>query len=324
MSSMSRILMTGSTGFVGGAITSLLTSKGHFELINITRKPAPVNGASNHVVRDIATYDGWPELLSGVDVVIHSAARVHVMSETDPDPLAAFRAVNVEATLRLAKEAELAGAKRFIYISSIKVNGESTRPGVPFRADDVPSPQDPYGVSKMEAEQALLKMSESSAMDVVIIRPVLVYGPGVKANFASMMNWLMTGVPLPLGLIKNKRSLVSSFNLAHLVLHCVDHPKASNKIFLVSDGEDLSTTQLLKKLKFFLDSHSLLLPIPEWLIKLCASLIFRRDIATRLCGSLQVDISETIHLLGWTPPQTVDEGLGITAKHFRSIKNKNK
>lgn len=315
---MSRILMTGSTGFVGSAIMNLLASRGDFDVINITRGgTAPlVPGAGTHIVSDMASYNCWPELLAGVSAVIHCAARVHVMNDQSSDPLAEFRQVNVEGTLNLARQAAAAGVQRFIFVSSIKVNGEGTVPGAAYRADDVPAPVDPYGISKMEAEQGLRVLAAETGMEVVIIRPVLVYGPGVKANFLSMMRWLNKDVPLPFGAIYNKRSLVALDNLVDLIVTCIDHPAAANQTFLVSDGEDLSTSELLGKMATALGKPVRLLPLPNWILELGARLLGKQALVQRLCGSLQVDISKTRELLNWSPPVTVDQALRKTAVHF--------
>jgi UDP-glucose 4-epimerase len=239
------------------------------------------------------------------------------MNDAEADPLAAFRKVNVEGTLNLARQAAAAGVRRFIFISSIKVNGEGTAPGMVYTAEDVPAPADPYGVSKMEAEQGLRELAAESAMDVVIIRPVLVYGPGVKANFLNMMLWLDKGIPLPFGAIDNSRSLVALDNLVDLILTCIEHPEAANQTFLVSDGEDLSTTALLNKMANALNKPARLIPVPSWILQSGAALLGRKGLSQRLCGSLRVDITKTRNLLGWTPPLSVDEALAITAKHFR-------
>jgi nucleoside-diphosphate-sugar epimerase len=238
------------------------------------------------------------------------------MNESAQDPLVEFRKVNVEGTLNLARQAAAAGVKRFIFISSIKVNGEATLPGKSFSAEDVPVPVDAYGVSKLEAEQGLYELAESTGMEVVIIRPVLVYGPGVKANFLSMMRWLSRGIPLPLGAIHNRRSLVALGNLISLIVLCIDHPRAANQTFLVSDGEDVSTTDLLRKLACALGKPARLLPVPGWLLQGIAALLGRRSLSQRLFGSLQVDISKNQALLGWTPPVGLDQGLRLTAHHF--------
>lgn len=242
------------------------------------------------------------------------------MNDTEADPLAAFRRVNVDGTLNLARHAAQAGVKRFIFISSIKVNGEGTAPGNAYSPEDTPSPVDPYGISKMEAEQGLRKLACETGMEVVIIRPVLVYGPGVKANFRNMMRWLDKGIPLPFGAIHNRRSLVALDNLVDLIVICVNHPAAADQTFLVSDGDDLSTTQLLRKMATALGRSARLLPVPSWILSGSAALLRRKDLSNRLCGSLQVDISKTSSLLGWTPPVSVEEALKVTAKNFRESK----
>jgi UDP-glucose 4-epimerase len=313
------ILLTGATGFVGGAILKRLHHEKKHSVLVAVRDESRVLLQSVPKVR-IESFDGalqWGGHLSGSDVVIHSAARVHVMNDAEADPLAAFRKVNVEGTLNLARQAAAAGVRRFIFISSIKVNGEGTAPGMVYTAEDVPAPADPYGVSKMEAEQGLRELAAESAMDVVIIRPVLVYGPGVKANFLNMMRWLDKGIPLPFGAIDNSRSLVALDNLVDLILTCIEHPEAANQTFLVSDGEDLSTTALLNKMANALNKPARLIPVPSWILQSGAALLGRKGLSQRLCGSLRVDITKTRNLLGWTPPLSVDEALAITAKHFR-------
>src|SRR5690554_2902252 len=246
---MNSILLTGATGFVGRAVLDRLVHDGQQVKAAVRNPNAELAGQAGLVVVDGLDADTeWTSALEDVSAVIHSAARVHVMNENSTDPLAEFRKVNVEGTLNLARQAAAAGVKRFIFISSIKVNGEGTALDQPYTALDRPAPQDPYGVSKMEAEQRLREIAQQTGMEVVIIRPVLVYGPGVKANFRSMMNWLNKGVPLPLGAIHNKRSLVSLDNLVDLIVTCIDHPAAANQTFLVSDGEDLSTTEMLRRM----------------------------------------------------------------------------
>ena len=275
-----------------------------------------------NVVRfDAFETTSWVQTLSEIDVVIHSAARVHVMSDVEADPLSAFRKVNVDGTLNLARQAAEAGVKRFIFVSSIKVNGEGTPPGHPYTADDVPAPADSYGVSKMEAEQGLREIASRTGMEVVIIRPVLVYGPGVRANFLNMMRWLDKQVPLPFGSIRNSRSLVALDNLVDLIVASIHHPAAANQTFLVSDGEDLSTTQLLSRMARALGKKPRLLPVPSWLLKAAANLLGKRSLSQRLCGSLQVDITKTRELLQWEPPVSVDVGLKMTAVHYMEHKN---
>lgn len=314
---MKRILLTGSSGFVGKELLKRLAEE-HKDLVLAMRKPqlSSSMGAEVRLIPDIAADTDWTESLSGVEAVIHSAARVHVMNDVAPDPLAEFREVNVEGTLSLARQAAQAGVKRFIFISSIKVNGEGTATGHPYTAFDTAAPQDPYGISKFEAEEGLKVLAADTGMEVVIIRPVLVYGPGVKANFQSMMNWMNKGVPLPLGAINNKRSMVALDNLVDLIVTCVDHPAAANQTFLVSDGEDLSTTELLKRTARALGKAPRLLPVPAGLLELGASVLGRRAVAQRLCGSLQVDIRHTCETLGWQPPVSVDDALKKTADAF--------
>jgi UDP-glucose 4-epimerase len=276
--------------------------------------PEGVEVATVNVIDDETN---WTDALDGGDgVVIHLAARVHVMQDVAVDPLAEFRMINVEGTLNLARQAAEAGVRRFIYLSTIKVNGEQTLPGHPFTERDLPAPLDPYGISKYEAEQGLRKLAQHTKMEVVIIRPPLVYGPGVKANFLNMMRWLHKGLPLPFATINNRRSLVALDNLIDLIVVCLKHPEAANQTFLVSDGEDLSTTGLLHRMAHALGRPPRLLPIPTSLLKVVAAILGRRDMAQRLCGSLQVDISKTKTLLGWSPPISVDEGLRRTAHVF--------
>lgn len=313
-----RVLLTGATGFVGGAVLARLAGASRHQVVAAARRPDSAWGGSVSVAK-IAGIDGdtdWREALAGVDAVIHSAARVHVMDESASDPLAEFRKVNVEGTLRLARESARAGVRRFVFISSIKVNGEGTVIGHPYRADDVPAPADPYGVSKLEAESQLKALAAETGMEVVVIRPPLVYGPGVKANFLSMMRWLNKGVPLPLGSIDNRRSLVALDNLVDLIVTCIDHPAAANQTFLVSDGEDLSTSALLRRMGQALDKPARLIPVPVWMLETAAALLGKRAFSTRLCGSLQVDIGKTRALLAWNPPVGVDDALRKVAKHF--------
>ncbi|CRM90048.1 UDP-glucose 4-epimerase [Pseudomonas sp. 22 E 5] len=317
---MTKILLTGASGFVGGAVLDRLLLEGRFDPVIAVRRNLPEVPTAVSVVR-VGAIDGetdWSDALADCAVVIHCAARVHVMNDTSADPLAAFRNVNVDGTLQLARQAAQAGVKRFVFLSSIKVNGEGTRPGLPYTADVDPAPADPYGISKMEAEQALRLLAAQTGMDVVIIRPTLVYGAGVKANFLAMMKWLNKGIPLPFGAIDNQRSLVAMGNLVDLILTCAEHPAAANETFLVSDGEDLSTTQLLRKMAVALGVSARLVPVPVWALTCGASLLGRKALSQRLCGSLQVDTGKTRQLLGWTPPVSVDQALSETARHFLS------
>lgn len=317
---MKVILLTGASGFIGGAVATQLERLSAVSLVIAGRKRIPVQKASSVFVPigEITAATDWVAALTGVDVVIHCAARAHVMNDKVSDPLVEFRKVNVAGTLNLARQASVAGVKRFIFISSIKVNGESTAPGKPFTASDEPAPVDAYGISKMEAEQGLLDLALESGLDVVIIRPVLVYGPWVKANFRTMMGWLNRGLPLPLGGISNARSLVALDNLVDLILTCVDHPAAANQIFLVSDGEDLSTSQLLCQVARALGRPARLLVVPRFLLELAAVLLGKRAMAQRLCDSLQVDIDKTCERLGWKPPVNIDVVLSKTAENFQA------
>jgi nucleoside-diphosphate-sugar epimerase len=238
------------------------------------------------------------------------------MDEQATDPLVAFRRVNVEGTLNLARQAVAAGVRRFVFVSSIKVNGELTVKGSPFTADDAPHPVDPYGISKFEAEQGLMALGHESGMEIVIVRPVLVYGPGVKANFLRMMKWVYRGIPLPFGAIHNQRSLVALDNLVDLLATCMKHPAAAGQIFLACDGEDLSTSDLLRRLARALGSPSRLLPVPSFLLIAASVLLGRSELSQRLCGSLQADAGKVQRVLNWTPPLSVDEALKQTADYF--------
>ncbi|BBP72143.1 UDP-glucose 4-epimerase [Pseudomonas sp. Seg1] len=316
-----KVLVTGGAGFVGEAVVFKLLVDKKFSPIASARGITRLNGLCPTQIFDLTRVDALP-VLDDVQVVIHAAARVHVMNEASMDALAEFRKVNVIGTLRLAEHAAASGVKRFIFVSSIKVNGESTCLGMPFKADDRPDPQDPYGVSKYEAEEGLKQLSRDTGMEVVIIRPPLVYGPGVKANFRSMLSWLARRIPLPLGAISNQRSLVSIGNLVSLIVTCIDHPAAANQIFLVSDGEDLSTTELLRRLSKALGNSARLVPFPETLLTLMASALGRKAIAQRVCGSLQVDISKNRDLLGWSPSVNMDKAMRQTAGYYLDEQSK--
>jgi len=312
-----RVLVTGAAGFVGRALCgSLVATRA---VIGAVRNPGESSlfGGVQLVSGILSANFDWTHALFGVSAVVHCAARVHVMNEESSDPLAEFRRVNVDGTLHFARQAAAAGIKRFVFLSSIKVNGEQTQVGEPFAAEQQPNPVDPYGVSKMEAEEGLRTLARETGMEVVIIRPPLVYGPGVKANFLAMMRWLRHGIPLPLGAVTaNKRSLVFLDNLVDLIVTCLDHPAAANQIFLVSDGESLSTAALLQRMGKAIGRPARLIPVPVSLLKLGATLLGKPGVAQRLCGSLEVDINKTRELLGWTPPVSVDEGLRRTAAHW--------
>ena len=251
----------------------------------------------------------WTAVLGGQDVLIHAATRAHVMKDETEDPLAEYRKVNVDGTLNLARQAAEAGVRRFIFVSSIKVNGEQTAEGRPFNAESTPAPEDAYGISKMEAEKALQALAEETGMEVVIIRPPLVYGPGVKGNFATMIKLLKKGFPLPLGAIHNKRSLVALDNLVDLIITCIDHAEAVNQVFLAGDGEDLSTSELLRGIGKAMGQPARLIPVPRGMLMFAAGILGKKAVAQRVLGSLQVDISKARYLLGWEPPLSVEHGL---------------
>lgn len=309
-----KVLVTGASGFVGKALCARLAASGAQVVPAVRSK----YGLQHEVViGNLNASTNWRPGLTGCDAVIHLAARVHVMEDVAQGSLALYRDTNTEATFNLARQAADAGVKRFVFISSIKVNGEFTEVDRPFTADDVPAPEDPYGVSKHEAEQLLRQIAAETGMEVVIIRPPLVYGPGVKANFESMMRWLARGVPLPLAAVtENRRSLVVLDNLVDLIVTCLNHPAAANQTFLVSDGEDLSTAQLLKRTGTAMGHPARLFYAPPALLKLGATVLNKPGIYQRLCGSLQLDIAKTRQLLGWTPPVSVDEGLRRVAEGF--------
>lgn len=310
------VFLTGATGFVGQAVLRRLVVDSFSVTAAVRADSQAIEGTAATVEFESLETALWGSALAGVDVVVHCAARVHVMNDTETDPLAAFRKVNVQGTLNLALQAAEAGVRRFVFVSSIKVNGEGTEPGKPYTARDLPAPGDPYGVSKWEAEEGLRELATRTGMEVVIIRPVLVYGPGVKANFLNMMRWLDKGVPLPFGAIHNARSLVALDNLVDLIVTSITHPAAANQTFLVSDGEDLSTTRLLHRMAAALGKSARLLPVPSWMLSTAANMLGKRSLSQRLCGSLQVDIGNTRSLLQWTPPVSVDEALKVTAAHY--------
>jgi UDP-glucose 4-epimerase len=307
--------ITGGNGFVGGQLLSFLNMR----RVKCMGRRLPVNfNVNNYYKGEIDVHSDHSNFLSDVDVLIHCAARVHIMNDKFLDPLAEFRLINTLGTLSLAKQAALSGVKRFIYVSSIKVNGESTTDRAHYKSSDEPSPQDPYGVSKAEAEAGLKLIADETGMEVVIIRPPLVYGPGVKANFAAMLKLVSTGIPLPFGCInQNKRSMVYVENLVSLIGECIHNPNAANHTFLVSDDNDLSTKEFVKGLSVGLGKSGFMLPIPSVLFSITGKVLGKSAVIDRLCGSLQVDINHTKDTLNWQPPYSVEQGFSATAKYFK-------
>lgn len=316
----SGLLVTGGTGFLGQALLQELLVSGRRPLIAAVRRkntdfPAEVIA---EWINELGSSTDWSTRLQEIGVVIHCAARAHVMKEEAVNPLLEYRRINVQGTLALAGQAVKAGVRRFVYISSIKVNGEHTAPNVPFHAEDIPAPVDAYGISKLEAEQGLLALARNTGMEVVIIRPPLVYGPGVKGNFASMVRWVRKRIPLPLGAVHNKRSLIALENLVDFIALCADperSPRAANEVFLISDGEDASTTELLRKVANAYNVAPRLLPIPVSWLQTTSRLLGKSAVVDRLLDSLVVDSSKARDLLGWKPVVSMDEQLEKMAFH---------
>ncbi|MBU2896890.1 UDP-glucose 4-epimerase family protein [Vibrio hepatarius] len=316
------ILITGSNGFLGSRIVELCQNR---ELSLLDRGKENKHKAYRFQRAEINGHDDYSLALSGCSTVIHCAGRVHLMVDKSCEPLKLFREVNTKGTINLAKQAIEAGVKRFIFISSIKVNGEKTKYNHPFRMDDDHASVDNYGLSKSEAELELRQLSKLTEMDVVIIRPTLIYGPGVKANFASLMNLVSKGIPMPFGCITgNRRSLVSLDNLVDLIITCIDSEKAADQVFLVSDDHDISTSEMVREMAVALGKSEWQLPLPVWCYILAGKLFNKSDVIDRLTGSLQVDIKYTKKTLGWTPPQTLQEGFAKAAKAFLHTKNNGK
>ncbi len=308
---MNKVLVTGANGFVGSALCVALQARD----INFVPVVRHANHDKQRAVGDLSVATKWKNHLIGCDTVIHLAARVHVMHDTSKDPLAAFREVNVEATLNLARQALLCGVRRLVFVSSVKVNGEKTTDH-PFTFHDAPAPVDSYGISKMEAEQALLALSRETGLEVVIVRPPLVYGAGVRANFLRLMQLANMGLPLPLGSIHNRRSMVALDNLIDLLVTCAHHPVAAGQTFLVSDEHDVSISELLRMLAGAMGRRSCLLPLPAGIIAGLAALFGKSAVASRLLDSLQVDIAHTKLQLGWKPVVSMQEAVNRTTAYF--------
>lgn len=317
-----RIGVTGATGFVGQRTIAAAAASG-VQVRAICRSAARSHDlpARVDVVEsgDLHSATRWAGLLDGLDAVIHLAARVHVMDDRVPDPLAAFREVNVAGTVKLARAAAAAGVRRFVFVSSIKVNGEQTS-AEPFTEADLPAPVDPYGVSKWEAEQALQEVAASTGLEVVVLRPPLVYGPGVGANFLRLLEAVARRTPLPLGCVNNRRSLVFVGNFADAILRASAEPLAAGETFLVSDGPALSTPELIRRIAASLGVRPRLLPVPVSMLTTAGRLTGRGPQIQRLVGSLEVSNASICERLGWKPPFTVDQALQETAEWWTTSK----
>ena len=307
-----KVLVTGAKGFVGSALRRRLTAAGQ------TVVPAVRNRAGfpeEVAVGEISPLTDWRSALTGCEAVVHLAARVHVLNDAASNPLALYRATNTEATLNLARQAAQAGVKRFVFISSIKVNGEGR--DTPYREGDVPAPEDAYAISKWEAEQGLHQIAQETGLQVVVLRPPLVYGPGVGANFLRLMGLVERGVPLPFGAIDNRRSMIYLGNLVDAIAACLTHPTAAGKTYLVSDGEDVSTSELIGLLAAHMGKRARLLPVHPRLLELAAGFVGKSAEMRRLLGSLLVDSSLIRRELGWQPAFSMQEGLAATVEWFR-------
>lgn len=315
---MRRVLVTGATGFVGSVLCDVLAQSGYVVRAAVRdsgRTPSCV--AECVVTGDLGEDARWHEALKGVDSVIHLAARAHILGDSN-DNSALYRQANALNTLILARQAAAAGIRRFVFLSSVKVNGEATTER-PFNASDHPHPRDAYGESKWEGERFALAVGEQSGMEVAIVRSPLIYGPGVKANFLRLMRWVDKEWLLPLGSARNKRSLVSVWNLCDLLLKMLTSPIVPGRVWMVSDGEDLSTPQLIRRIASAMDRRARLLPVPVQVLRLLGFALGYRAEVMRLCGSLEVDIKETREALGWSPPVPVNEALQRTVRWYLSV-----
>ena len=308
---MIKILLTGSSGFVGNALLNTLVKSSEYDIKSVYRiLPSILNKNIDYIQIDsIDSKTNWKKYLEGIDMVVHLAGRVHLMNDSAKSPLDEFRHVNTEGTLNLAKKAAIAGVKRFIFISTIKVLGEQTAPGQAFKSGDSFNPQDPYSISKVEAEVGLKLIGEAHGMEIVIIRPPLVFGQGVKGNFTSLLKLTRLPIPLPFGSIQNKRSLVSVENLIDLIVVCLTHPKAKNQTFLVSDDDDMNTSELISRLAEAGGYKAYIFGFPLTMLYVSLRLLGKLPIYERLCGSMQVNIEDTKSQLSWSPPFKVNDSL---------------
>jgi len=312
-----RVLVTGASGFVGRAVAERLALDGYAVRAPI-RNPEGVRPIGVECVSgvDVGPASDWRRVLDGAEIIVHCAARVHVMREKEGDPRAEFKRINVDGTLNLARQAAEVGVRRFIFLSSIGVNGNETR-GRPFSPADEPAPHSAYAESKHQAEISLRNLALQTGLQVIIIRPPLVYGPRAPGNFNRLLRALHRGLPMPFGsVVNNRRSLVALDNLVDLIAVATHHPAATNQTILVSDGRDVSTAQLLTELARALGKDVRLLKVPVWMLVAAAALVGKRDLAQQLCGSLQIDISSTRSLLGWNPPVTFHDAVRDAAQHF--------
>ena len=313
-----KIAVTGATGFIGRALCSHLATKDDYIVVpavsHVSGLPHEIVVGNNNAAMD------WRSVLDRCEAVVHLGARVHRMDVTPWNPLLAlYRASNTDTTLNLARQAAESGVKRFVFISTAKVNGEGRE--LPYTEIDLAAPEDAYAISKWEAEQGLHQIAQETGLEVTILRPPLVYGPGVRANFLNMMRWLYRGAPLPFGAIHNRRSLIALDNLVDFIVTCLGHPAASNATFLVADGEDISTTDLLCRMGAALNVPVRLLPVPQNLLEAGFKLVGKSELSRRLCGSLQLDITKAKTVLGWHSPLTVNDGLRRVAEHFLEARN---
>jgi nucleoside-diphosphate-sugar epimerase len=317
--SMTRLLITGATGFVGQVLCGELSQAGYIVRAALrTDRPMPACVSEKAVIGDIGSSTDWAAALDGVDLVIHLAARAHILHDAQGNA-ELYAETNARGSRQLAEAAVQAKVRRFIYLSSIKVNGEETT-GCAFTASDEPHPQDAYGTSKWLAEQAVRKAGGASGMETVIVRSPLVYGPNVRANFLRLMRWVDTQRPLPLGAIQNSRSLVSIWNLSDFLLHVAKHSAAPGGTWMVSDGEELSTPELIRRIGAAMHRRVRLLPVPEGLLKLAGGLTGKKAEIARLCGSLAIDITQTRRELGWSPPMTTNESIARTVSWYLSMR----
>ncbi|WP_283742665.1 SDR family oxidoreductase [Sideroxydans sp. CL21] len=313
-----NLLITGASGFVGRPLSAELLARGYMVRAAVRNAGTSAENSAVSVVGEIDGETRWAEALSGIDAVIHLAARVHVMHDNSDDPLAEFRRTNTTGTEHLARSAAANGVRRLVYVSSIKVNGEETSDGRIYSENDIPAPQDPYGISKWEAEQVLQRVAQETGLEIVIVRPPLVYGAGVKGNFAQMMRVVASGLPLPLASVRNKRDLVYVGNLVDALVVCATHPTAAGNTYLVSDGEDISTPDLLHRLGEAMGHAARVFSCPLPLLKLAGRLTGKSSQIERLLGSLQVDSGKIRRELNWIPPYSLQQGLQATAEWYRN------